>query len=529
MGADVKRRGNSGICSASWWGFSGASQVVGDICGECNMGRKLISATPWGFSHALKVIDAVLRGISQVCFANNPVSGLLIVIGLFMGSPAVGRASLICSFAAYVLAKYCGMGEEQVQNGLTQFNGVLVGTVVISLWPVLAGGELTPTVWALVVIGSATTVIVDRAVAGFLAGVKASHHSTDKESRDRLDLGVPGFTLPFNIVGWIVWAVLLRADMPVKEEAEAVERLIVEEVDWTQLFLGSLVAMSQVYGVYTIRGSLLMYLGIVIFSPSIAIAQWFGAILGCLTALVVGPSVYSGIYIGVWSYSALLTAGATVYFTQPSLRSLPLHILAVGSTVAVHACVAPILQQFRSSSLHGRSIAVFCSFPPPACQNAIFQMRLPAFTIPFVVTSWAFLLFSTGNGVVVRSASPLTPEQRIMAMREKSHMALAHIVKLTAGVAAGVEKVPAVLKDVKVVNASDLQEQVSLNVEQLNQTRYIHPPLHEARASQTCPTCPRGGHLSGETCRGLEAQGCFSCGRAGHFKGAPVCPGDGGL
>lgn len=182
-------------------------------------------------------------------------------------------------------------------------------------------------------------------------------------------------------------------------------------------------------------------------------------------------------------------------------RSLPLHILAVGSTVAVHACVAPILQQFR----------------------------LPAFTIPFVVTSWAFLLFSTGNGVVVRSASPLTPEQRIMAMREKSHMALAHIVKLTAGVAAGVEKVPAVLKDVKVVNASDLQEQVSLNVEQLNQTRYIHPPLHEARASQTCPTCPRGGHLSGETCRGLEAQGCFSCGRAGHFKGAPVCPGDGGL
>ena len=30
-------------------------------------------------------------------------------------------------------------------------------------------------------------------------------------------------------------------------------------------------------------------------------------------------------------------------------RSLPLHILAIGSTVAVHACVAPILQQFRSS------------------------------------------------------------------------------------------------------------------------------------------------------------------------------------
>ena len=55
---------------------------------------------------------------------------------------------------------------------------------------------------------------------------------------------MPGFTLPFNIVGWIVWAVLLRADMPVKDEE--VENLIVEEINWTQLFLGSVVAMSQV-------------------------------------------------------------------------------------------------------------------------------------------------------------------------------------------------------------------------------------------------------------------------------------------
>ena len=84
-----------------------------------------------------------------------------------------------------------------------------------------------------------------------------------------------------------------------------------------------MIVIIQVYGVYTIRGSLLMYLGIAIFSPSIAIAQWLGAILGCLAgltlaenfltdgyfhpALVVGPSAYSGIYIGVWSYSALLT------------------------------------------------------------------------------------------------------------------------------------------------------------------------------------------------------------------------------
>ena len=83
-----------------------------------------------------------------------------------------------------------------------------------------------------------------------------------------------------------------------------------------------------------------MYAAIAIFSPSIAFAQWLGAILGCLAgdlvsfqttsrlkeplssylltslrflltmqsqALVVGPAAHSAIYIGVWSYSALLT------------------------------------------------------------------------------------------------------------------------------------------------------------------------------------------------------------------------------
>ena len=90
---------------------------------------------------------------------------------------------------------------------------------------------------------------------------------------------------------------------------------------------------------YTIRGSLLMYLGIAIFSPSIAIAQWLGAILGCLagsltigkfsekmfsdvsSALVVGPAAYSGIYIGVWSYSALLTGHIPTWKTMFILRS----------------------------------------------------------------------------------------------------------------------------------------------------------------------------------------------------------------
>ena len=41
-------------------------KVLGDICGECHFGRRIISSAPRGLSHTLEVVDAVLRGIAQV-------------------------------------------------------------------------------------------------------------------------------------------------------------------------------------------------------------------------------------------------------------------------------------------------------------------------------------------------------------------------------------------------------------------------------------------------------------------------------
>ena len=86
---------------------------------------------------------------------------------------------------------------------------MLVGTVVTSLWPALTGGALSPLLWLLVIVGAVSTVVVDKAVFAFLQGVRANYLG---EKEQRLDLGVPGFTLPFNMVGWVVWAVLLRVE-----------------------------------------------------------------------------------------------------------------------------------------------------------------------------------------------------------------------------------------------------------------------------------------------------------------------------
>lgn len=43
--------------------------------------------------------------IYQVCFANNPLSGLLILVGLFFSGTNIGLATVICSVVALATAK----------------------------------------------------------------------------------------------------------------------------------------------------------------------------------------------------------------------------------------------------------------------------------------------------------------------------------------------------------------------------------------------------------------------------------------
>jgi hypothetical protein len=52
----------------------------------------------------LDFINATLRGISQVIFVNNPLSGLLILAAMFIQSPWLGGMSLVGTAAATLMA-----------------------------------------------------------------------------------------------------------------------------------------------------------------------------------------------------------------------------------------------------------------------------------------------------------------------------------------------------------------------------------------------------------------------------------------
>lgn len=91
----------------------------------------------------------------QVVFCNNPFSGLVILCALFLASLEVGLATTLAASTAILTAFIFRQDMSAINAGLTTYNAVLVGSVTAALWTPLYKQELTLTMWAFIVLGSA--------------------------------------------------------------------------------------------------------------------------------------------------------------------------------------------------------------------------------------------------------------------------------------------------------------------------------------------------------------------------------------
>jgi urea transporter len=73
------------------------------------------------------VVDILLRGVGQVMFQNNPLTGLLFLVGIFVNSLKFGGAALLGLAGSTLAAYLLGADRGLIRNGLFGFNGVLVG------------------------------------------------------------------------------------------------------------------------------------------------------------------------------------------------------------------------------------------------------------------------------------------------------------------------------------------------------------------------------------------------------------------
>ena len=303
-------------------------------------------------SGPLRFIDVNLRGVGQVMFQDNPLSGALFLAAIAWGSYAAGVpqvlfGGLIGVAAATLTALWLRVDPASLRTGLYGFNGVLVG---LALATFIAPG---PLLWAYVVLGSAVSVVAMSATVNVLG-----------------TWGMPALTFPFVLVTWMLllatygFAGLAGTALPDAGVVAPFESVAATRVDLGLFVQATLLSISQVFLKGSAIAALLFLAGLAVNSVAAAVAAVAGAALAVVTAHLLGAEsdLITG---GLLGFSPVLTAVALgTVFNPPGLRS------------AAHAALA----------------TVFTVVAQAAFSVALTPLAIPALTGPFVLVTWIFLL-----------------------------------------------------------------------------------------------------------------------------------------
>lgn len=216
-----------------------------------------------------KGLLVVGRGIGQVMFQGNALSGLLMLIGIACSSWNLALLALAGNIASTLAAYLLGYSREDIRKGLYGFNGTLVGIAIgvfmrINIWSI-----------SLLLMGSALS-----------SGIAQQFNRQNK---------LPGYTAPFILSVWIL-LILCRYLFPslmlppVVTPPEHVPNLLyafsanIGQVMFQGnmltglFFLFAILLNSRLNAAYTIWGALLP-LGMILL-PAISIADFNMGLLG---------------------------------------------------------------------------------------------------------------------------------------------------------------------------------------------------------------------------------------------------------
>src|ERR687891_825461 len=286
-------------------GCSGRGSRAGDISPTrmLRARRATVTASAWTrmaqVKPAVAVIDTLLRGVGQVMFQNNPITGLLFLVGIFIKSYNYGLTALlglvVATFAAYLL----GADRTLIRNGLFGFNGVLTG-IALSVFL-----QWDSYVAVYIILGAIVSTIAMMGLAKLLI------------SWDMVPL-----TAPFVLTAWLLLFAIypfgqlhptkLISPMPVHPGA-AIQTDLQEAggggaVGLTAANLANALfrGVAEVFLQDNLWTGVVFAIAILVNSRLCLGFALLGSALGGLTALVLGGDGVS-IYYGVYGFNAVLT------------------------------------------------------------------------------------------------------------------------------------------------------------------------------------------------------------------------------
>ena len=319
---------------------------------------------------AFGAIDALLRGVGQVMLQNNPITGLLFLVGIFINSSESGLTALLGLVVATLAAYFLGVDRKLIRNGLFGFNGVLTG-IALSVFL-----QWDWHVAVYIILAAIVSTIVMMGLAKLLS------------SWDLVPL-----TAPFVLTAWLLLFALyqfgqlhptkLISLMPVHPGA-AIQTDLQEAaggggaVGLTAANLANALfrGVGQVFLQDNLWSGVVFGIAILVSSRVCFGFAMLGSALGGLTALLLGGDGVS-VYHGLYGFNAVLT------------------VIALGGQFLV-------LNWW--STIYVLVGAIFSAIVFAAIAVVLSPIGMPALTAPFVLTAWVFLLPTSGFRALQRAS-----------------------------------------------------------------------------------------------------------------------------
>jgi urea transporter len=221
-------------------------------------------------------IDNVLKGIGQIMLQENRWTGLLFLIGIFMGSCQGGVAVLLSTMAGTFTAMKLKYDPSEINAGLYGFSAALVGVALSFVF------QTTVLIWVLIILGGALAAVIQ-------------HFFIQKK--------IPVFTLPFIIITWVCVFVLHHfTQIPPSEMISAAAA----PTDYDD-FLTCTNAFGEVIFQGGILSGIIFFVAVFISSPVAALYGFASAIIGSYISHMNGEPIEE-IRMGLFGFNAVLSA-----------------------------------------------------------------------------------------------------------------------------------------------------------------------------------------------------------------------------
>ncbi|WP_050020182.1 urea transporter [Chryseobacterium sp. P1-3] len=228
------------------------------------------------FFKKIPFIDNILKGVGQIMLQENRWTGLLFLIGIFMGSWQCGVAVLISTAAGTFIAMKLKYDSSEINAGLYGFSAALVGVALAFLF------ETTLLIWVLIVLGGALAAIIQH----FFIRNK-----------------IPVFTFPFIVITWVlVFALHHFTHIPPSALLSA--EVVSSEYDD---FLTCTNGFGEVIFQGGVLSGMIFFVAVFISSPIAALYGLAASILGAGLSQLNGEPVKE-IHMGLFGFNAVLSA-----------------------------------------------------------------------------------------------------------------------------------------------------------------------------------------------------------------------------